>query len=252
VVAETDNQTKETRSGSALDFLEPLETRTRGVAVLDALADMIERGGLNIGDRLPPEIVLAQHLGVGRSTIREALNRWEGLGLIRRKRGAGTFLAAKVQSSRGLVPTMIRLEGEALLRLLEVRRALEVAVCRKAALNATADQRELIEANYWKLIKLVDARKEWRKADAEFHGAIYEASGNPMFGQLLINLDDALQRSPESPFGRTEFGLESFPLHRILCDGVVQGNEDLAADGINQIIDSVAAEIRGLIDLQAE
>lgn len=251
-MAESDNQSSQTRSSAALDFLQPLETRTRGVAVLDALADMIDRGGLNIGDRLPPEIVLAQHLGVGRSTIREALNRWEGLGLIKRKRGAGTFLAAKVQSSRGLVPTMIRLEGEALLRLLEVRRALEVVVCRKAALNATADQRKLVEANYWKLIKLVDAGKEWRKADAEFHGAIYDASGNPMFGQLLTNLDDALQRSPESPFGRTEFGLESFPLHRILCDGVVEGNADLAADGINQIIDSVAAEIRSLIDLQAE
>ena len=69
----------------ALSYLEPLETRTRGVAVLDALADMIERAGLKIGDRLPAEISLASTLGVGRSTIREALNRWEGLGIIRRR-----------------------------------------------------------------------------------------------------------------------------------------------------------------------
>ena len=94
----------------ALDFLERIDTKTRGLAVLDALADMIEGAGLKVGDRLPPEITLAAHLGVGRSTIREALNRWEGLGLIRRKRGAGTFLAARVPSSQGLVPTMIRLE----------------------------------------------------------------------------------------------------------------------------------------------
>src|SRR4051795_8196334 len=112
----------------ALDYLERIDTTTRGVAVLDALSEMINRAGLGVGDRLPPEITLAEHLGVGRSTIREALNRWEGLGLIRRKRGAGTFLAAKVPSSRGLVPTMVRLEGEALLRLLDVRRALENAV----------------------------------------------------------------------------------------------------------------------------
>src|ERR1700710_1503488 len=120
---------------------EPTETKTRGLAVLDALADMIERAGLQVGDRLPPEITLAEHLGVGRSTIREALNRWEGLGLIRRKRGAGTFLSARVPSSKGLVPMMIRLEGEALLRFLEVRRALETAAVRKAAQNATAEQR---------------------------------------------------------------------------------------------------------------
>jgi DNA-binding FadR family transcriptional regulator len=234
----------------ALAFLERIDTKTRGVAVLDALADMIERAGLQVGDMLPPEITLAEHLGVGRSTIREALNRWEGLGLIRRRRGAGTFLAARVQSSKGLVPTMIRLEGEALLRLLEVRRALENVAVRKAALNATPAQRDMIADRCKKLLKLVNARKPWRKADAEFHGAIYEASGNPLFGQILVNLDDALKRSDESPFGRTDFGLASFPLHQILCDGVLQGDPDLAAAGINKIIDSVANEIRSLIALE--
>ena len=80
---------------TALSYLEPLENRTRNVAVLDALAEMVERAGLKIGDRLPPEVSLAASLGVGRSTIREALNRWEGLGIIRRRRGDGTYLAAE-------------------------------------------------------------------------------------------------------------------------------------------------------------
>ena len=43
------------------------------MAVLDALAEMVERAGLRLGDRLPPEVSLATTLGVGRSTIREAL-----------------------------------------------------------------------------------------------------------------------------------------------------------------------------------
>jgi DNA-binding FadR family transcriptional regulator len=231
----------------ALAFLEPIETKTRGLAVLDALADMIERAGLGVGDRLPPEITLAEHLGVGRSTIREALNRWEGLGLIKRKRGAGTFLAARVPSSKGLLPTMIRLEGEALLRLLEVRRALENTVVRKAAENATAAQRAEIARLCDKLLRRVNSGRDWHRADAEFHGAVYDASGNPLFGQILRTLDDALKRSEESPFGRKEFGLESFPLHQILCDGVANGDPDMAARGINLVIDSVAHEIRGLI-----
>jgi len=235
------------RTEGALSYLEPIETQTRGVAVLDALADMIERAGLKIGDRLPPEVSLAQHLGVGRSTIREALNRWEGLGIIRRRRGSGTFLAARVQSSQGLVPTMVRLEGEALLRLLEVRRALENDVVRKAAINASENQRIEIVENHDKLMALVDARQPWRKADAAFHGAIYDASGNPMFGQILRKLDEALERSSESPFGRTEFGLKSFPLHKGLCDGVVQGNPDMACAATNAILDVVELEIKVII-----
>lgn len=231
----------------ALSFLEPIETQTRGVAVLDALADMIERADLKIGDRLPPEISLAEHLGVGRSTIREALNRWEGLGIIRRRRGSGTYLAARVQSSQGLVPTMVRLEGEALLRLLEVRRALENDVVRKAATNVTASQCVEIANNHDKLMALVDAHQPWRKADAAFHGAIYDASGNPMFGQILRKLDEALERSAESPFGRTDFGLRSFPLHKALCDGVVQRDPEMASAATNAILDVVEFEIKAII-----
>ena len=234
----------------ALDYLERIDTTTRGVAVLDALAEMIDRAGLGVGDRLPPEITLAARLGVGRSTIREALNRWEGLGLIKRKRGAGTFLAARVPSSKGLVPTMIRLEGEALLRLLDVRRALENAVVRKAAENATPEQREEIAQLCRKLLRVVNSGRDWHRVDAEFHGAVYDASGNPLFGQILRTLDDALKRSEESPFGRKEFGLESFPLHQILCDGIVAGDPDMAARGINLVIDSVKHEIEGLIAAQ--
>ena len=237
-----------TEEKGALDYLERIDTKTRGVAVLEALADMVERAGLRVGDRLPPEVTLAEHLGVGRSTIREALNRWEGLGLIRRKRGAGTYLAARVPSSNGLVPTMVRLEGEALLRLLEVRRALENAAVRQAAANANREQKAEIVALCRKLLQVVDAGDDWHRADAAFHGAIFDASGNPLFGQIVEKLDDALKRSPDSPFGRKEFGLESFPLHQILCDGIAEGNPDKAGEGINRIIDSVAGEIRTMID----
>ncbi len=231
----------------ALDYLEPLETRTRGVAVLDALADMIERAGLKVGDRLPPEISLASTLGVGRSTIREALNRWEGLGLIKRRRGDGTYLAARVQTSKGLVPTMIRLEGEALLRLIEVRRALEKDVVRKATTNATPAQRAEISRLCDILIAEVDARRNWHEADHAFHGAIYEASGNPMFGQILHRLDDALERSNESPFGRDDFGLDSFPPHRELADAISAVDTDAAVAAINKILDLVEADVRAII-----
>ena len=235
-------------SQAALDYLEPLETRTRGVAVLDALAVMVERSGLKIGDRLPTEVSLAATLGVGRSTIREALNRWEGLGIIRRRRGDGTYLSARVQTSRGLVPTMVRLEGEALLRLLEIRRTLENDVVRKATIKATRKQREDISRLCNVLLADVDAGRPWRKADHAFHGAIYDASGNPMYGQLLVNLDHALERGGSSPFAADAFGLDSFPIHRELADAILAENPDQAADAIGRIISVVEREVQAIID----
>ena len=231
----------------ALNYLEPLETRTRGVAVLDALADMIQRANLKIGDRLPPEVSLATALGVGRSTIREALNRWEGLGIIRRRRGDGTYLAARVTTSAGLVPTMVRLEGEALLRLLEVRRVLENEVVRRATEQASPAQRREISRLCDRLLIEVDAGRPWRRADAAFHGAIYEASGNPMFGQILSRLAQALERSTTSPFGADAFGLASFPPHRMLADAVLPSDGDKACAALHSILHIVEDEIRRII-----
>jgi GntR family transcriptional regulator, transcriptional repressor for pyruvate dehydrogenase complex len=219
------------------------------VAVQDALVAMIEQAGLGIGDRLPPEVAMAASLGVGRSTIREAMNRWEGLGIIRRRRGDGTYLTARVQSSKGPLPTMIRLEGEALLRLLEVRRVLETSAVRRAALLATPEQRKEIAALCDDLLRIVDAGLPYRDADWAFHGAISDATGNPLFGQLLVHLDHAFERSEDAPFSRNAFGLASFPIHRDLSNAIRRGDADAAEAAINAIIDSVAQEIRQIIDL---
>jgi GntR family transcriptional regulator, transcriptional repressor for pyruvate dehydrogenase complex len=231
----------------ALRHLVPLAAPTTSVAVQDALVAMIEGAGLGVGDRLPPEVAIAATLGVGRSTVREAMNRWEGLGIIRRRRGDGTYLTARVQSSRGPLPTMIRLEGEALLRLLEVRRVLETGTVRRAALSATADQRRSIAALCDSLLQIVDAGQPYRKADAAFHGAICDATGNPLFGQILAHLDHAFEKSEESPFSRNAFALRSFPIHRDLSDAIARSDADGAEAAINAIIDTVADEITQII-----
>ena len=220
---------------------------TRGVAVLDLLAAMIERAGLQVGDRLPPEVRLAQSLGVGRSTMREALKRWEGLGLIRRRRGDGTYLSARVQTSAGPVPLMVQLEGQALLRLLEIRRTLEQDAVRKAASNATPAQTAVIDSLCSVLLNAVNRGQPWREADWAFHGAVHDASGNPMYGQILRRLDEMLDRSGESPFNRVAFGHESFAFHRDLSDAIVAGNPDRAAAAAHAIIDSVEREVRQII-----
>ena len=231
----------------ALHYLEPIDTPSRGAAVLEAMAEMIERAGLQVGDRLPPEVAIATALGVGRSTIREALNRWEGLGLIRRRRGDGTYLTARIGTSHGPLPMIVQLEGEAILRLLDMRRVIESGTVRRAATNATLTQRQEIARLCDSLLLVVAAGQPYRAADMAFHAAICDATGNPMFGQLLQRMDEAFERSAESPFTVPGFGLASFPPHRNLSDAIVTGDADAAETALNTIIDRVEAEIRVII-----
>lgn len=231
----------------ALGYLEPLQTQTNGDSIIESLIAMIRKADLHVGDRLPPEIALAEALGVGRSTIREALNRWEGLGIIRRRRGDGTYLTARIEAMQGVVPAPVRLQGEALLRLLEVRRALEADVARKAARNANTQQRKEIAKLCDILLKAVDEGTPWHTHDAAFHAAVYEASGNPVFGSILSQLDNAIDRAPDSPFHRDEFGLDSFPFHRDLSNAILDRDAEAAASAALCIVDSVMSEVQRII-----
>ena len=140
---------------------------------------------------------------------------------------------------------MVRLEGEALLRLLEIRRTLENDVVRKATLHASPKQRAEIARLCDILLVEVNAGRPWRKADHAFHGAIYDASGNPMYGQILTNLDHALERGDMSPFNRDAWK------HRLLvAQGVLPADLILAngrvVDVFNEtLIDADVAISRG-------
>lgn len=57
------------------------------------IADQIARGSLKPGDRLESELSLAQHYGVSRMTLRQALSELESSGLVVRRHGSGTFVS---------------------------------------------------------------------------------------------------------------------------------------------------------------
>ncbi len=218
--------------------------------MLDALADMVERSGLKIGDRLPPEVSLAAHARRRAAPLScEALNRWEGLGIIRRRRGDGDHLSARVQTSRGLAcPLWCALEGEALLRLLEIRRTLENDVVRKATIKATREQRREISRLCDVLLVEVHAGRPWRKADHAFHGAIYDAPGNLDARPVARQSRPCPRTRRHSPFSADVFGLDSSSFHCDPADAILAESLDGAVDAIGRIIDVVEREVQAIID----
>ena len=58
------------------------------------LREQITQGEWPVGTRLPGENALAKALGVGRSTVREALRALAGAGLVQARQGSGVFVIA--------------------------------------------------------------------------------------------------------------------------------------------------------------
>lgn len=66
----------------------------RYVRIRDEFAERIATGELKPGDRLPPEIELSGKYATSRATVARALRELEAKGLLKRRRGAGTFVNA--------------------------------------------------------------------------------------------------------------------------------------------------------------
>ncbi|WP_439331254.1 FadR/GntR family transcriptional regulator [Lysinibacillus fusiformis] len=68
------------------------------------LRQLIKIEKIQAGEKLPSERVLSERLGVGRSSVREALRSLELLGLIETRHGEGTFLTStKALARRNIV-----------------------------------------------------------------------------------------------------------------------------------------------------
>ena len=114
------------------------------IQIAEGLLDRIEAGDLAPGDRLPPERELSRALSVNRMTLRNALRVLEQQGLLIRRQGDGTYVAApkverqagylfsftKGMRSRGYTPgaKVIHLE----------RRPVEASIGRQLGLGASA------------------------------------------------------------------------------------------------------------------
>lgn len=141
-------------------------------------------GSWPVGMRLPPERKLAEGLGVSRSALRVAICNLKARGLLVSKWGSGVYVTDRLQSAisspwRQMVVDHPDLRWD----MLEFRRELEGATAYYAALRANKSDLVKMDGIIKRLTKAYETfeKDEERKADADFHEAIAEASHNSMF-----------------------------------------------------------------------
>ncbi len=221
--------------------LNPIPASDRPRDVLRLLAEMVEADGLGVGDRLPAEIAIARRLNRGRSTVREGLRQWESLGIISRNKGAGTRIVSEVSTRSVHLPLTVQIEAISLQRMLAVRRPLEVEATRIASRVASEPARQLILARAATLQAAYAAGEDWRPADFRFHGAIHDATGNPLFGKIINQIHRGFHDVYEAPFDQPHLGQSTIPAHQDLARAIASGDEAGAVAIMDAILGEVAA-----------
>lgn len=224
----------------------PLPPVDRARQVTEAVASYIDRANLKAGDRLPAERELMAALAVGRSTIREAIRHFQALGVIETRKGSGTYLLKPV--STGTVHMPLSLDTahvrDILLQTLEVRRGIECEAGMVAARRRTAEDLAIIEEKLDEMERVHLSKGTSGPEDLAFHLAIYDATHNPLFRQLLEQMRGAFERFWEKPFDRPDFARRSFPYHRTLFNAIAAQDTEAARRETLKILDVVEEDIK--------
>ncbi|MBE9524953.1 MAG: FadR family transcriptional regulator [Chloroflexi bacterium] len=217
----------------------PIESKSLAEAVAEQLMDMIAKGQLKPGDRLPIEQDLMEGFGVGRSTLREAVKSLVVAGLLETRRSSGTFVSESYIDylSQRLNWDLVFTKQE-LRHIIEIRCALEEQAAALAADRAS-------DAQIDKLAHLVDVISEEGiepeqavDNDIAFHIALAEASNNPLLLNLFLNLRQVLHGYIKSGYTRRGYdnqvnAEEMANLHRPVVEAIQAGNSAEAKNAMH-------------------
>ncbi|WP_051960064.1 FCD domain-containing protein [Devosia riboflavina] len=209
------------------------EAVTLGAAeIASMLAEEVHGGILEVGAMLPSERDLCDRFGVGRTTIREAVKRLEAMRLVELRKGFRPRVAYPTLTQLlGSISAASRLffrgtEGGA--HMEQARLFLETSLARYAAQSATAAQIGKMVAAIERGDKALDDLPAFRIADVEFHRALAEVPGNPIFVALHDAFVGGLMMSRPGPRDVVSHNRRSNDEHKGVVQAIIAHDAEAA------------------------
>lgn len=165
-------------------------------AVTRQIEQLILRGILRPGDRLPAERELSERLGVSRPSLREAVGELQDRGLLTSRAGAGVYVADVLGNAFSPALTALFASHEdALFDYIAFRRDMEGLAAARAATQGSDTDLALVDTIFRKMEASHSKRDPSQEAalDADFHMAIVEASHNVIMLHMMRSMMDLLR-----------------------------------------------------------
>lgn len=202
----------------------PLPRHSLVDAAIDHLRAAVEAGEWPVGARLPVESALAERLGVGRNTIREAVRVLAHIGVLETRQGDGTYVLRRLDPGE----TLRRIRRATLREQLEMRIVLEAEAARLAARRRDDTDLEALRAALTARREAGDNVEERIRQDRRFHAAIAAASHNHALAALYDYFSAAIRETIERTERDGELPEPSHGDHERLLGALELGDADAA------------------------
>ena len=194
--------------------------------------------------RLPPEPVLAERLGITRSRLRTVLKRLEADGTIWRHVGKGTFIGPRAATAVGQIAG-----GASAADLFDARLLIEPLLAARAATQASASEIAAMQTCIDGM-RQSESFQHWKRLDERLHRMIADASHNA----FLITFHDMLRAEAQQTVEarvRSVYGEPEHPRdiveneHRAIVTAIAEHDPAEAAQAMRRHIASVRTSLFG-------
>ena len=224
-----------------LDNLQKIVIKKPVDQIIEQIRYLITTGELKPGDKLPPERKLADHLGVGRGPVRDAIRKLEFYGILKTQPQSGTVVAGMgMKALEGLITDVLQLETNDFASLVETRVILEVNAARFAAMRRTDDDivaiKNALSEYESKISEGVPAVEE----DLLFHLKIAEASKNTALKSfMLIITPDIVKNFIDLKVCDNGRFLKTVKEHEEILEYIINKDADGAGKAMRMHLDDV-------------
>lgn len=220
----------------AAGYLKNLKKESVVQSVIDCLTAAMRNKELKPGDKLPTEPEMAAHMGVARSSIREAIKILTYLGVLESKRSEGTFVCNGFKESMidPMIYGIILNQDDSYEDLMELRQLTEVGIMRLAVLKHNEDDMNRLEKLLEQMNTILAGGNSHEVADAffqvdnEFHDLICTMGNNLIaekINKVVRTLTHSMRYDSVVHVVTSGNNQDLYEAHKKLCD--VLRNHDL-------------------------
>lgn len=215
----------------------------RARSTLAYLRRHITTGAWPVGTRIPIEPELTEQIGVGRSTVREAVRSLASIGMLETLPGRGTFVRSATPTSSLLNEF---LNDFTLEEILSYRRALEVEAAQQAALHRSDDDIAALEKAAAQelgcsMCPVLARAPQGQAFDSRFHQLLFDSARNRLLSALYAGINEQL-RSPvhRGRLATVASAKEMERDHARVLDAITRGD---FIDAVHAMVDHVDHDV---------
>jgi GntR family transcriptional repressor for pyruvate dehydrogenase complex len=210
------------------------------------LLGMIQGGELNVGDRLPGQRELAEQLNIGRSTVREAIRSLEALGYLETRVGLGTYVvSAAPDQIENSLSAWLEANKDQVIKVFEVREALESKASELAALNARPEDIRMLEETLLQMHSAIEQNDHSRvtEMDKRFHDVIASSAANSLLFQMIDDICSVLSADRSAVLAMPGRATRSLNEHRAVVQAIKSSNPQAAKNAMTRHIKNAIDDI---------